>query len=311
MIPIVFFGTPEFACPTLAALIESDQVNVRGVLTQPDRPRGRGLRLSPPPVKTLAQPQDIPVLQPQDLSEPTVLPWLQGASPEAIVVVAYAAKIPPEILHLPPKGCLNLHPSLLPRYRGGAPIQWALMRRETETGNTTMFLSEEWDAGDIIYQEREPIRPEDNYGALSERLARKGALLMLRTVLDVARGVAPRSAQDESQVTWARLIKPKHKVIDWSRPAAEIHGQVRGLSPSPGARTTYRGTLWRILRTEVLSAPGQGPPGTITDTSFNTIRVSSGDGLLEILELHPAGKRPMSAAAYLRGHEVACGVQLG
>jgi methionyl-tRNA formyltransferase len=311
MIPIVFFGTPEFACPTLAALIESDQVSVKGVLTQPDRPRGRGLHLSSPPVKLLAERHSVPVLQPQRLSEPAVLSWLRQASPEAIVVVAYAGKIPPEILHLVPKGCLNLHPSLLPRYRGGAPIQWALMRGETETGNTTIFLSEEWDAGDIVYQEPEPIRPDDNYGSLSERLARKGASLMLRTVLDVAQGVAPRRPQDESQATWARLIKPQQEVIDWPCPAIRIHNQVRALSPTPGARTRYRGTLWKILRTEVPAAPSEGPPGTIADTSFNTIRVHTGDGLLEILEIQPAGKRPMPAMAYLRGHPVAHGDPLG
>ncbi len=308
MIPLVFCGTPEFACPTLRAFIESDRVEIKGILTQPDRPRGRGLRLAAPPVKKLAAQYDLSVFQPESLDEES-LSWLRRASPEMIVVVAYAAKIPNEMLELPPKGVLNLHPSLLPRYRGAAPIQWALMRGETETGNTTMYLSEEWDAGDIIYQEKEPIHPEDNYGTLSARLAEKGAHLMLKTVIDVSAGTAPRIPQDESRVTWARLIKPKHETIDWTRSAGEIHNQVRGLSPAPGARTTYEGKVFKILRTEVPSIPSEGAPGTVADTSFGTVRVNTGEGILELLEIQPAGKKPMPIAAYLRGHSVEPGSQ--
>ena len=311
MIPIVFFGTPEFACPTLQKLIESPSVEVRGVVTQPDRPRGRGHRVLPPPVKVLAMKHGVPVLQPESLVDPVVLPWIRKAAPEIIVVVAYAGKVPCHMLKLPPKGCLNLHPSLLPRYRGAAPIQRALMNGETETGNSTMYLSDEWDAGDLIYQESEPIRPDDNYGSLSERLARKGADLMLRSVLDVYAGTAPRNPQDESQVTWARLIRPEHEILDWSKPATDLHNQVRALAPEPCARTSCKGTIWKILRTEVPYAISHEIPGTVVHTSFNTIRVSTGNGVLEILELQPAGKKAMTVDAFLRGHRLEYGTRLG
>ena len=311
MIPVVFFGTPEFACPTLRRLIEYSAVEVRGVVTQPDRPRGRGHKVLPPLVKQLAAEHGVPILQPESLDDPAVFPWLREAAPEIIVVVAYAGKVPTNVLDLPPKGCLNLHPSFLPRYRGAAPIQWAVMNGETETGNSTMYLSEEWDAGDVIYQEPEPVLPDDNYGSLAERLARKGADLMLRSVLDVHEGTAPRIQQDESRVTWARLIRPKHEILDWSRSSLDLHNQVRALAPEPCARTSCMGTSWKILRSEVPHATAHDIPGTILDMSFNTIRVSTGDGILEILELQPAGKKIMTVDAFLRGHRVERGTRLG
>jgi len=297
----IFFGTPAFALPTLRILQEHPAIDLRGVVTRPDRPAGRGKALQPPPVKLLAHDLGLDLIQPETLKDPAIVEWLRQRSPDVVVVVAYGAFIPKAVRAVPPFGCVNLHPSRLPRYRGAAPIQWTLINGEISTANTTMYLSDGWDDGDIIYQEEEPVRPEDTAGSLAERLAEKGAHLVLRSLTDIAAGTAPRIPQNEAEATFAPQIKNEDARIDWNRPAREIHNRIRGLNPEPGAFTFCQGERWKILRSEVIEDETASPHGAIVCTEFNTIRVAAREGILEILELQPAGKKAMTAAAYLRG----------
>ena len=188
----LFFGTPDFAIPTLRVLHEDPAIELCGVVTRPDRPAGRGKQLQPPPVKVLAQERNLEIFQPESLKDPAAVEWIRQRSPDVLVVVAYGAFVPTAVREIPPLGCVNLHPSRLPRYRGAAPIQWTLINGETATANTTMYLADGWDDGDIIYQEEEPVRPRDTAGGLAERLAEKGGRLVLRSLVDIAAGVAPR-----------------------------------------------------------------------------------------------------------------------
>ena len=303
-LPIVFFGTPDFAIPTLVAMHEDPDIDLRGVLTQPDRPAGRGKKLRPSPVKAWAQNHDLDVIAPESLKEEGVMPWLEARAPEAIVVVAYGGFVRKPVRELPPHGCVNLHPSLLPRYRGAAPIQWAIMNGDSVTGNSTMYLSKGWDDGDVIDQEEEPILPTDTYGTLSQRLAEKGAGLMRKSLHAIAAGTAPRVPQPEAGVVMAPLISNEDARIHWRRPAQQIHNQVRGLNPVPGAFTFLDGQRLKVLRTEVIAATASAEPGTVISTEFNTIRVAAQEGIVEILELQPAGKKAMRASDFLRGHTI-------
>ncbi|MGC9329990.1 MAG: methionyl-tRNA formyltransferase [Candidatus Hinthialibacter sp.] len=302
----IFLGTPEFAVPTLKAMIAAPDIELLSVVTRPDKPAGRGKKIQAPPVKLLAAEIGLEVYQPPSLKNEPALDWLQNKNPDALVVVAYGGFVPTPIRETPPLGCINLHPSLLPKYRGAAPIQWAVMNGETITGNTTMHLSDGWDDGDIIYQEIEPIYPEDCFGTLSERLSQKGGDLIVRSLLDLAAGDAPRLPQNDAEATLAPLIKNDDAQIDWNRPAGEIHNLVRGLNPTPSAFTFFEGKRWKILRTAVLPE-SPGPPGTILGTEFNTIRISTADSVLEILELQPEGKKPMTASSFLRGFTIPSG----
>ncbi|MEW6236786.1 MAG: methionyl-tRNA formyltransferase [Candidatus Omnitrophota bacterium] len=306
MMRIVFFGTPEFAAPTLKVLLETPEIDIVGVLSQPDRPSGRGKRLQAPPVKLLALERGLEILQPEKLRHPGVFEWLASCAPDAIVVVAYGGFVPQNIRELPKYGCVNLHPSLLPKYRGAAPIHWPILNGDEETGNTTIYLAGGWDNGDIIYQEREPILQTDTYGTLAARLAEKGARLMAKTLLDMEKGIAPRIPQVEGDAVFAPMIANEDARIDWNRSACDIHNQVRGMNPVPGAYTAHSGKRWKILRTEIITKK-PGEPGTILSTEFNTIRVSAADAIVEILELQPEGKKAMTAGDFLRGHPALAG----
>lgn len=310
-VSIVFAGTPEFAVPSLERLYADPEIHIRGVISRPDKPQGRKLVTAPTPVKKKALEFGLEVFQPKRLRMPEVMPWLRERAPQAIVVVAYGGMIPPEVLSLPPLGCLNLHPSLLPKYRGAAPIQWSLINGDTVTGISAMYLAEGWDNGDVIYQEEVRIAPGDDAGTLSERLSAMGADLMCRTVRDVARGVAPRIPQDESLVTWASKIEPEHERIDWTKPAAAIHGLIRGLSPQPGAYTFWHGKRIKVFRSDLLTVPVNAPPGTVVDTKFDTLRVATGVGGIELFEVQPDGKRSMRISDFLRGHAIQPGMILG
>ncbi|HEX6971841.1 MAG TPA: methionyl-tRNA formyltransferase, partial [Limnochordia bacterium] len=285
---VVFCGTPAFALPSLDMLVERGH-QVLVVLTRPDRPRGRGLARSPTPVKERAAALGLPVWQPERMSDPALLARLRELAPDALVLVAFGALIPPPLLELPRLGCINAHPSLLPAYRGAAPIQRALLDGLQETGVSTMYMAEGYDTGDIILQRRVPISSDDDAGTLHDRLAQIAAQLLGETLERLAAGTAPRIPQDHRAATYAPKIEPHECRIDWSRPAARIVDQIRALSPSPGAYTHHRNRrlkLWRA-RVDPSAAEPSGPPGTVLEAGPDGIAVLTGEGSLRILSLQP------------------------
>ena len=312
---IVFMGTPEFAVASLEALLRSPY-DVVGVVTQPDRPKGRGQEVVASPVKLVAQRAQIPILQPLKMKDPGFVAALQAWQPEVIVVAAFGRILPKIILELPPRGCVNVHASLLPKYRGAGPIQWAVINGERETGITTMQMDEGMDTGAILLQEPVPIAPGDTAGTLSSKLAEVGGRLLLDTLRRLAAGdLAPRP-QDHAQATMAPLLKKEDGVIDWTLPAVAIANRVRGLSPWPGAYT-YRGperwSLWKADAVEpAASGTGQpAVPGTLLASGKDALLVQTGSGVLRITEFQPANSRRMSVAQYLAGHTLESGLRLG
>jgi len=308
---LVFMGTPDFAAASLEALLRSDD-SVVGVVTQPDRPKGRGHILTPSPVKLLAQREQIPLLQPFKMKEPEFLHALAGWKPDLIAVAAFGRILPPVLLSLPPRGCINVHGSLLPKYRGAGPIQWAIINGETETGITTMLMDEGMDTGAMLLQEAVPITPDDTAGTLSPRLAELGGRLLVETIAQLKAGTLVPRPQDTSQATLAPLLKKEDGVIDWALPAIALGNRVRGLSPWPGAYTTVAGgNSWTICRALALPGPVTKPPGVIVALSNEAIHVATGDGVLAVMELQPANSRRMAVAQYLAGHPIAVGLRLG
>lgn len=308
---LVFMGTPDFAVASLEALLRSDD-SVVGVVTQPDRPKGRGQILTPSPVKLLAQRELIPLLQPLKMKDPEFSQALAGWKPDLIAVTAFGRILPPAILSLPPHGCINVHGSLLPKYRGAGPIQWAIINGETETGITTMLMDEGMDTGAMLLQEAIPITVDDTAGTLSPRLAELGGRLLVETIARFKAGTLVPRQQDSSQATFAPLLKKEDGVIDWALSAAALANRVRGLSPWPGAYTTVAGggrwTIWRAL---ALPGPATKPPGMVVAVSNEAIHVATGEGVLALLELQPANSRRMAVSQFLAGHPVAVGLQLG
>ena len=303
---IVFMGTPEFAVPSLNALLEAGH-QVCGVFCQPDKPVGRHQnKLQPPPVKVVAQEHDIPVFQPTKLRDGSALAQLQEWNPELIVVAAYGRILPDEILHLPPKGCINVHSSLLPRYRGAAPIHWAIVNGDEETGVTIMDMATELDAGDIISQVKTPIDSEETVEMLHDRLAQLGGTLLVQTVADIAAGTAVRTKQEASQVTYAPMLSRALSPINWKRTAKEIHNQVRGLVPWPATSTDiFGGETVKVFSVCEPDLTTQKEAGTILAANQQGIDVACGDGkVIRILELQAPGSRRMAAADYLRGHPI-------
>lgn len=305
---IVFMGTPDFAVPSLEALVAAGH-EVCGVFCQPDKPVGRHQnKLQPPAVKVCAQSHDIPVFQPTKLRDGTALAQLQELNPELIVVAAYGRILPDDILALPPKGCINVHSSLLPKYRGAAPINWAVVNGDKETGVTIMYMATELDAGDIIDQVKTPIDPDENVEAVHDRLAQLGGKLLVKVVTDIAAGTAKRTPQDHSQATLAPMLSRALSPIDWSRSAKEIHNQVRGLTPWPATSTDILGDTIKVFAVE---EPGIGTgkaPGTVIAANKAGIDVACGDGkVIRLTEIQAPGSRRMSAANYLAGHPVTVG----
>ena len=298
-------GTPAFAVPSLKALIREHQVV--GVFCQPDKPVGRHQnRLQPPPVKVCALECGIPVCQPERLRDGTALALLRELDPELIVVAAYGRILPDDILALPPKGCINVHSSLLPRYRGAAPINWAILNGETETGVTIMHMASELDAGDIILQQSTPIDQSEDAETLYNRLAEMGGRLVVRAAAQIESGTASRTPQDHEKATLAPLLSKALSPIDWQQPAQAVHNKIRGLLPWPAASTDIiSGETMKIYRS---SLPGQSTsanPGVIIAASPQGIDIACGDSkVLRILELQPPGKKKMTAAAYLTGHPI-------
>ena len=308
---LIFMGTPDFSATSLEALLKSDD-SVVGVVTQPDRPKGRGQILTPSPVKLLAQRQQIPLLQSLKMKDPEFLQTLAGWKPDLIAVVAFGRILPPVILSLPPLGCINVHGSLLPKYRGAGPIQWAIINGETETGITTMLMDEGMDTGAMLLQEAIPITPNDTAGTLTPRLAELGGRLLVETIARLKAGTLAPQSQAASQVTFAPLLKKEDGAIDWALPATALANRVRGLSPWPGAYTTAaEGDRWTIWRALALPGTVTKPPGMIIAVTTEAIHVATGEGVLAVMELQPANSRRMAVSQYLAGHPTAVGLQLG
>ncbi|MCY3920174.1 MAG: methionyl-tRNA formyltransferase [Chloroflexi bacterium] len=306
---VAFFGSPDFAVPTLTSLIESPY-RPCVVVTQPDRPAGRGRTPRPSPVKVVAQNAGIDVLQPARLRDPEATAALAEYGPELQVIAAYGQILRPDVLALPRFGTLNVHASLLPRWRGASPVAAAILAGDAETGATIMLVDEGEDTGDILTARAEAIRPDDDAGSLGDRLAALGASLLLETIPAWLAGeIAPRP-QDASRATRARRLRKAQGRIDWTRPAAEIARQVRAFSPWPGATTRLRADDLRIWRARAEGAGAAGPPGTVIGVG-ETIDVATGDGLLRVERLQRAGKRAMDARAFANGEPDLPGQRLG
>ena len=306
---IVFMGTPEFAVPSLEALLKSDD-RVVGIVTQPDRPKGRGQRLAPSPVKVIALREQIPLLQPLKMKDPHFLAALSGWKPDVIAVAAFGRILPPAILLLPPRGCINVHGSLLPKYRGAGPIQWAIINGETETGITTMLMDEGMDTGAMLLQATIAIRADDTAGSLSPRLADVGGRLLIETLAQLKAGTLTPRPQDHRQATLAPLLKKEDGLINWTTPATSIANRIRGLTPWPGAYTFLQQDRWTISRATAINETTTLAPGQITALTKDAIHVATGSGVLAIHELQPANSRRMPAAQYLAGHSLQTGLQL-
>lgn len=303
---IIYMGTPDFAVPALDALVEADLAPV-AVVTVPDKAAGRGQRLRTSAVKDAAERHGLPVLQPPDLRDPDFLGRLGELAPEVIAVVAFRI-LPPEVYETASLGAFNLHGSLLPAYRGAAPIQRALMDGVTETGVTTFFLQRTVDTGQIILQRRVPVGPDDTAGDLHDRLAAVGAEAVVETVRRIASGTADAQPQDDALASPAPKIFREDGEIDWSRPATAVHDHVRALAPVPGAWTTWDGETLKVLRTR--PASGSGNPGEVVEAGGRLV-VACGEGAVEVAEVQREGKRRMDAADFLNGAGLAAGTVFG
>ena len=302
-------GTPEFAVPSLEGLLKSDDQLV-GIVTQPDRPKGRGQQLAPSPVKVIAQREGLPLLQPTKMKDPGFMAELSAWKPDIIAVAAFGRILPPAILSLPLRGCINVHGSLLPKYRGAGPIQWALINGETETGITTMLMDEGMDTGAMLLRESMSIRPDDTAGTLSPRLAELGGRLLVATLAQLKAGTLTPRPQDHSRATLAPLLKKEDGLIDWTMSAPSIANRIRGLTPWPGAYTFLKPDRWTIWRASAMTDSTTAAPGRIIGVGKDGIRVATGDGILAIHELQPANSRRMPVVQYLAGHPLHTDIQL-
>lgn len=301
---LVFMGTPDFAVPSLKALVEAGY-DVAAVFTQPDKPKNRGMKLQPTPVKEYALTQNIPVFQPAKLRDGEAYAVLKDISPDLIVVAAYGKILPVDILELPPLGCINVHSSLLPKYRGAAPINWAILNGEDESGVTIMYMAEGLDTGDMILQEKTPITLEDTASSLHDRLADMGAELVVKAVSMLAEGSAVRTPQDDALSCYAPMLSKELSGMDWGRTARQLHDQVRGLAPWPSAITQLDGVRCKIWATTLTGETSGKVPGTIVQADKKALKIVCGDGqVLRIDELQPDGKKRMAATAFLLGHPI-------
>lgn len=303
---ILFMGTPEFAECSLRRLY-GDGHDICGVFTQPDKPRNRGMKLSASPVKLLALEHNTPVFQPKTLRDGEALRQIEVLKPELIAVVAYGKILPPEILTLPEFGCVNVHASKLPKYRGAAPIQWAILNGEQESGVTTMYMAEEMDTGDVIAVKITPIGEAETSGELFSRLMVLGAELLSETVSALAEGRAVRRPQNHDDATYAPPLTKELSPISWDRPAGEILNQIRGLDPWPVASCKFMSEKFKIFKAEKTDNITTLPPGTIISQGKNGLEVSCLDGTVMIKELQAAGGKRMQAADYLKGHVLIAG----
>jgi methionyl-tRNA formyltransferase len=309
---VLFMGTPDFAVPSLRLLLEEkDQVEVIGVVTQPDRPKGRKKVLTPPPVKVEAIKHDLPVFQPQKLRSEEAIRQVLELQPDLIVTAAYGQILPEPVLNAPKYGCINVHASLLPKYRGGAPIHHAIINGEKETGVTIMYMVKALDAGDMLLQRAIPITSGDNVGTMHDKLANLGAELLKEVLPSILDGTVQAVPQDDEQATFAPNITREDEKIDWKRSARELDCQIRGLCPWPVAYTMWKGKPFKIWKASVVNEETQGEPGTVIRLDADGIVVATGKGLLRLTEVQPSGKKPMPARQFINGRQMKAGDRFG
>ena len=307
---ILFMGTPDFAVASLSALLAAGH-EVCGVFTQPDKPKNRGMKLQASPVKEFALAHDIPVFQPVKMRDGEAMGYIRDLDPALIVVAAYGRILPDDILDYPAHGCINVHSSLLPKYRGAAPINWAILNGDRTTGVTIMHMAAELDAGDIILQGETDIGPDETAPELFDRLAALGGGLLVEAVGQIERGEAARMPQTASEVTYAPMLGRELSPMDWTKPAQTLHDQVRGLLPWPCATAEFGGVRCKVFSTAVLDGTTDLKPGTVAEAGKDGIVMACGGGsLLRVRELQPDGKKRMAAADFLRGHPLTAGEML-
>ncbi|MBR3473871.1 MAG: methionyl-tRNA formyltransferase [Oscillospiraceae bacterium] len=299
---IVFMGTPDFASASLQRLLE-EGFDVVGVFTQPDKPKGRGMGLALSPVKELALQAGLPVFQPEKMRDGSALSILRELRPDILVVVAYGRILPDDILALPPYGAINVHGSLLPRYRGAAPIQWAVLNGDKITGVSTMYLAHDMDAGDVIYTAETEIGEFETSGELFDRLKEMGAELLVKTLRDLEVGAAPRIPQDPSQASYVKMLDKSLCPINWEQTPRQIVKQICGLQPWPVATMELQGTVYKVFSAAYTDTKTGKTPGSLVSTGPEGIEIACGGGeTLRITELQAPGKKRMKAADFLRGH---------
>jgi methionyl-tRNA formyltransferase len=302
-------GTPDFAVPCLTEIIENGH-EVLAVVTQPDRPKGRGKKLTPPPVKVKAMEYNIDVLQPEKIREEDMVKKIEALEPDCIVVVAFGQILPKSILDIPPLGCINVHASLLPKYRGAAPINWAIINGEKVSGVTTMYMEEGLDTGDMILKAEVPIE-EKIAGELHDELSLEGAKLLGKTLKLIEENKAPREKQDDEKSSYASMMDRNTGKINWQNTAQSIYNLIRGLNPWPTAVTTYEGKKFKIWKAQVINEKCEDLPGKIIKVNKEGIFVCTGDGILLLEEIQFPNSKRMRVDAYLRGHEIENNVILG
>jgi methionyl-tRNA formyltransferase len=307
---ILFMGTPDFAVPCLEALVKNNH-DVVAVVTQPDRPKGRGKKVLPPPVKAKAMEIGIPVLQPKKIKEKESVELIKKMDFDCCVVVAYGQILPKEILEKPEKGCINVHASLLPKYRGAAPINWAIINGEDETGITTMYMNEGLDTGDMILKEEVIIEEDMTAGELHDILSGVGAKVLAETLELIKADEAPRIPQEHSNSSYASMLKKETGLVDWQNTAKDIYNLVRGLNPWPVAYTMYKGKKLKIWKCAIGGEQSFEVTGKIIDVNKEGIFVSTGNGMLIIKEMQLPNSRKMGVDEYIRGNNVEIGTVLG
>lgn len=304
---VVFMGTPDFAAASLKEIIAAG-FEVAGVFTQPDKPKGRGMEMSFSPVKTLALEMGIPVYQPDKLKDGSAFQLIKELAPDILAVVAYGRILPEDILALPKFGAINVHGSLLPKYRGAAPIQWAVLNGDKTTGVSTMYLAKEMDSGDIIYTDETEIGEFESSGELFDRLMLMGAKLLVKTLGDIEKGIAPRTAQDHSKASYVSTLDKSLCPINWNKSPREVVKWIYGLQPWPVATMELEGESYRVFAAEYTNARCNCRPGAVVSTGKTGIEIACADGeTLLITELQAPGKKRMKAADFLRGHPIKTG----
>ena len=306
---VVFMGTPDFAVGTLEAILAAGH-EVAGVVTQPDKPKGRGKNMQFPPVKETALAHDLTVYQPVKVKEEEFVETLRKLEPEVIVVVAFGQILSKEILDMPKYGCVNVHASLLPKYRGSAPIQWAVINGEKESGVTTMLMNEGIDTGDMLKKVVVPLDEKETGGSLFDKLADEGAKLLVETLKELEQGTVTRTPQQDEQSTHAKMLDKKQGLIDFSKSAVEIERLIRGLNPWPSAYTGYNGKTLKIWDADVVDKDMDGVPGQVVMVNKQELFVKTGKGLLSLQEVQLEGKKRMDIDAFLRGYAVEVGTKL-